>query len=115
MYRRCKYKQIYIIGDLNLESINWNTYFSSNAIQSLFLELFQDLGLTQLINTPTHIHKNILDILLTDSPHIVHHLVIHDPGEHVKSNRSPISFNINIYIKKKKMPKRYIFNFEKAN
>ena len=115
MYRRCKYKQIYIIGDLNLESVNWNSYSSSNAIQSLVLELFQDLGLTQLINTPTHIHKNILDILLTDSPHIVHHLVIHDPGEHVKSDHSPISFNINIYIKKKKMSRRYTFNFKKAN
>ena len=46
MYRRFKYKQIYIIGDLNLESVNWNSYSSSNAIQSLFLELFQDLGLT---------------------------------------------------------------------
>ena len=107
--------QTYIIGDLNLESVNWNSYSSSNAIRSLFLELFQYLGLTQSINTPTHKHKNILDILLTDSPHIVHHLVIHDPGEHVKSDHSPITFNINIYIKKKKMPRRYTFNFKKAN
>ena len=37
MYRRCKYRQIYIIGDLSLESVNWNSSSSSNAIQCVFM------------------------------------------------------------------------------
>ena len=58
-----KYKHTYIIGDLNLEPVNWENNSSSDNTQSLFLDLFNNLGLTQLINSPTHRHGNILDIL----------------------------------------------------
>ena len=42
-----KYKHTYIIGDLNLESVNWENNSSSDNTQSLFLDLFNNLGLTQ--------------------------------------------------------------------
>ena len=75
-----KYKHTYIIGDLNLESVNWENNSSSDNTQSLFLDLFNNLGLTQLINSPTHRHGNILDILLTDSSNMIEDLAIADPG-----------------------------------
>ena len=113
--KKHKYKQVYIIGDSNLESVNWNTFSSTNSIHSHFLDLFQDLGLTQLVSSPTHKQGNVLDILLTDSPQLLRNLDIHDPGEFIKSDHSPITFNINVKLEKKKVQKRFIFNYKKAN
>ena len=62
-----KFKYSYIIGDFNLDSIKWHLNSSSNSTHSHFLNLFNDLGLTQLVQNATHKHNNILDIFLTDS------------------------------------------------
>ena len=113
--KKHKYKEVYIIGDLNLESVDWNTFSSTNSIHSHFLDLFQDLGLTQLVSSPTHKHGNVLDIVLTDSPQLLKNLDTHDPSEFIKSNHSPITFNINVKIDRKKIQKRCIFNYKKAN
>ena len=40
-----KYKHAYIIGDFNLESVNWENNSSSDNTHSLFLDLFNNLGL----------------------------------------------------------------------
>ena len=86
-----KFKHSYTIGDFNLDTINWHLNSTSNSTHSLFLNLFNDLGLTQLVQTPTHKHNNILDIFLTDSPDMVENVNIHDPGSYIHSDHSPIT------------------------
>ena len=60
-----------IIGDFNLDSIDWHQKEASDGIQNNFLELFDNHCLIQLITEPTHNHGNILDLLMTDSPQII--------------------------------------------
>ena len=110
-----RFKHSYIIGDFNLDTINWHLNSTSNSTHSLFLNLFNDLGLTQLVQTPTHKHNNILDIFLTDSPDMVEDVNIHEPGSYIHSNHSPITFDIKAFLKIFKPKKRTIYNYKNAN
>ena len=60
-------KKLFIIGDLNLRNVNWDTNSSSSNVEKLFLEEFFRLGLIQCITESTHKKGNILDVLLTNS------------------------------------------------
>ena len=110
-----RYKHTYIIRDLNLESVNWENNSSSDNTQSLFLDLFNNLGLTQLINSLTHRHGNILDILLTDSSNMIEDLAIADPGCFIQSDHSPITFTIKANVKRLKPVKRSVYNYKNAD
>ena len=112
-----KFKHSYIIGDFNLDTINWHLNSASNPTYSLFLNLFNDLGLTQLVHTPTHKHNNILDTLLTDSHDMEEEVNVHDPGSFIHSDHSPITFSIKAFLKIPKNKKRnfYAYNYKKAN
>ena len=110
-----KYKHTYIIGGLNLESVNWENNSPSVNTQSLFLDLFNNLGLTQLINSPTHRHGNVLNILLTDSSNMIEDLAIADPGCFIQSDHSPITFTIKANVKRLKPVKRSVYNYKNAD
>ena len=110
-----KYKCNFIIGDMNLDSINWLYNSASNAVHSSFINLFNELGLTQLISKSTHKGGKILDILLSDNPDLIENLNIELPGAFVSSDHSPITFSIRAFVKRAKVAKRKIYNFKKAN
>ena len=55
-----------LLGDFNLPDINWNTQSGVSMISNHFCDFVFDNGLGQLINGPTHIHGNTLDLLLTN-------------------------------------------------
>ena len=110
-----RFKYSYIIGDFNLDSINWNRNCASHSTHSLFLNLFNNLGLSQLIHSPTHKHGSVLDILLTDSPDMLEDVYVHDPGSFIYSDHSPVTFSIKAFLKIPKSIKRTIHNYKKAN
>ena len=60
-------RKFVIVGDFNLNGIDWVTGNTRGSIEREFLSGFADLGLTQCINTATHTKVNTLDILLTTS------------------------------------------------
>ena len=110
-----KFKYSYIIGDFNCDSMNWHLNSSSNSTHSHFLNLFNDLGLTQLVQTATHKHNNILDIFLTDSPDMVEDINVHDPGSFIHSDHSPITSGIKAFLKIPKSKERIVYDYKKAN
>ncbi|MCP3852899.1 MAG: hypothetical protein GY694_22125, partial [Gammaproteobacteria bacterium] len=86
-------------GDFNLPDINWidqdihgNQYLKS--INSLFLEMSQDLGLSQIINFPSR-GDSVLDLLFTNTPDFISETsLLAGLGDHdlikIKSNFQPI-------------------------
>ena len=56
-----------IIGDINYPNINWKNLTSDQKSAS-FVEAAQDMLLEQVIEFPTHIKGNILDLILTNIP-----------------------------------------------
>ena len=55
-----------IVGDFNLPDIQWDTLSSTSSISCAFCDFVFDNLLTQLIDQPTHIKGNILDLVLTN-------------------------------------------------
>ena len=109
-----KIKSHFFVGDLNLDRVKWDNLTSTSSIQNLFLSTFNDLGWTQLISRSTHTRGNILDVLLTNNPHLISSVYIHN-SEVIKSDHYAISCNVNIKPKRIKINKRKLYNFKKAN
>ena len=106
-----------IVGDFNLDSVNWENCTSTSSVQSRFIEIFDNHCLTQLITQPTHYRGKILDIVLTDSPHIVSDICIGEHNEHVKSDHFSVNFKVNLKtsINRRKTIKGLRYNYKKAN
>ena len=115
IFRSKKYKNNFIVGDMNLESVNWHTNSSNNNLQSSYVSLFADIGVSQLIFEPTHRSGNILDILLTDTPDLMDNIAVHPHGCFTYSDHSPLTFGIRTFIKRQIARKRCIYNFKKAD
>ena len=59
-----KFKADFVVGDFNLPEVNWSDGVSPTLLGGRFIDLFNDLGLTQMINQPTHDKGKVLDLLL---------------------------------------------------
>ena len=66
LIRTCTGKNIFI-GDFNLPGINWDTFQAAGRATDL-VETCSDNFFEQLVNFPTHIKGNKLDLILTNVP-----------------------------------------------
>ena len=106
---------ILLVGDFNMCHTDWQGFHSSNAVEQTFLNTFSDLGFVQLVNDPTHNQGNLLDIVLTNNTQLVSDLTVQNDFLLCKSDHFPISFNIKSNVRRKKAPKREMYNFKHAN
>lgn len=63
-----KLKRIYLLGDYNFPNIFWSgrSNTAMNDEDNNFLNLVDELNLVQIIDYPTHIDDNILDLVITN-------------------------------------------------
>ena len=87
----------------------------SSGTEKLFADSFQDLGLDQCIAEPTHNKGQILDLLLTNRENIASDIKVISDKDLCKSDHYLITLEIKTNVKHKKVPKRKILNFKKAN
>ena len=110
-------KRIFLIGDFNLSNVNWPLDINvpiSQPTEKLFVETFNNFGLTQCVTAPTHTKGKILSILLTNYSSLVDNLHVKEQDSICKSDHYPIVFDLKTKIKRKKPNKRKIFNFKRA-
>ena len=81
----------------------------------MFLDTFNDLGLTQCIDRPTHIKGKILDLLLSNHTQLISNISVLDHNSVCKSDHYPVTFEIKTKVKHKKPTKRKCYNFKRAN
>ena len=111
---RKKFKAHFVVGDFNLPEVNWPEGQSSTQLGQSFIELFNDLGLAQLINQPTHEKGKILDLLFSNVVGAVANIAVLGKNEICSSDHYGITFNVKMNFRKKVL-KRKIFNFKKAD
>ena len=103
------------MGDLNLSSINdWTEPSSSSELENSYVNLFSDLGLSCLINTPTHKQGNILDLLLTNQTGLIQDLAI-APDLICPSDHYSITFKIRKNVPRKRPQKQKVFKYKAAD
>ena len=111
---RKKFKAHLLVGDFNLPEINWATSSSATQLGYRFLDLFSDVGLTQLVDRPTHEKGKILDLLFCNQNGLVSDLVVLDKNDVCSSDHYGITFSLKMKFRKKIL-KRKMFNFKKAD
>jgi len=106
-----------ILGDFNLSDINQNTLSGNSLLAHSFCEFVIKLNLLQLIESSTHIHGSILDLLLTNTDDIIQHVVVlpHNISP-IQSNHYLITFTISVslHLMSNGVP-HYIYDYYKAN
>ena len=104
-----KCKAHIIIGDFNLSSVSWNDNFSNIGLENKFLDLFNDLGLTQIIDKPTHEKGKVLDLLLTNVPGLVNNWNVLGKNAVCSSDHYAITFDLKTKYSSKSS-KRKLYN-----
>ena len=74
---RTSNKEVMLCGDFNHNTINWKE-LEATAEGQAFLNLTQDLGLIQPVETATR-HGNVLDLVLTTTSNLVRHVHVPEP------------------------------------
>ena len=105
-----------LVGDFNLPDINWDTLSAQSAASKSFCDFVFDKNLTQLVNNPTHIKGNILDLVLTNSSQLIQNLSTNSQPNSMQTDH----FIITFLIPKSAPPppqvaSQYVFDFRKAN
>ena len=80
---------IYLLGDFNFPSIDWNTYSSSIASECQFMDFIVDHGLSQFVNEASHRNTNILDLVFSNQNVSVYN------GKQLFCDHHPIFFNLD--------------------
>jgi hypothetical protein len=110
------YDSMIIVGDFNYKEIDWRNNRVTCGINhpaSMMYDKLNDLFLTQLINEPTRYRQgetpNILDWLVTDSPHCIDCLTIGPPlGE--KGDHCTIMFDVTVVFRRFESGTNYCYN-----
>jgi hypothetical protein len=110
-----KYNKILVIGDMNLSTVSdWDNPSSSSSLENSYVDLFNDLGLTCLINSPTHRGGNTLDLLLTNQPGLVKDLSI-EPDLICPSDHFSVTFTLRKNVARKNTNRQTIFKYKEAD
>ena len=102
-------------GDFNLPDIDWGTESIvgnqyPKAINTTFMDTFKDLGLTQVVKTPTR-GENVLDLFLTSNDNlIVGQSVDAGIGDH-----DFVTVQTSLKLPRKKPPRRTIHLWNRAD
>ena len=118
LFKSKKPKRIFIVGDFNLSSVHWPLVDNDpnvNSTEKVFVDTFNDFGLSQCIECPTHIKGKTLDILLTNYALLVNNINVLDHNSICKSDHFPLTFQVKTKVKRKKPTKRKIYKFKHVN
>ena len=108
--------KVITLGDFNLPNINWQTLNGNTETSALLCEFVYDHDFDQLVTEPTHYKGNILDLILTNCPRIVHDVTVGLSNSSISTNHYIISCSLQAPVLPPGRPKpRNVYNFRKAD
>lgn len=86
---------VIFMGDFNYPDVSWDRLVGCTQASHLFCDLVFDLNLHQLVNVSTHVQGNTLDLVVTNSHHLITSLTVtQDTRYFLKTDHFLVSFNI---------------------
>lgn len=110
-------KKLFVVGDFNFPDINWHTMTSTAQSSSLFCDYVFENNLTQMIQCPTHIKGNILDLVLTNSDDLISDIAVHPPSN-TCLNSDHFFIEVTFSTMRNQTPPKptaYIWDYSKAD
>ena len=65
-----------VVGDFNCPDINWPTLCGVSPMSTLLCDFVFDHNISQVVDSPTHVKGNVLDLVLTSSIELLHSLAV---------------------------------------
>ena len=115
LLRKKSVKKVILVGDFNLPHIYWSDGTGVSTIDNTFLNGFAECGMVQCIHSSTHNKGSILDMLLSKSKNHVCNLKILNDKSYCYSDHYPITFDIKTKCIRRYLPKRKMYNFNRAD
>ena len=103
-------KATLIMGDFNYSNIDWDTLGEGG--DENFIDLINDLFLTQFVRQPTR-DKNILDLVFSSDKAMVNDLVVSDPV--ANSDHNVITWSCICSAEEEERTSKDIFDYNKGN
>ena len=113
--RKKSAKKVILVGDFNFLHINWSDGTGVSTIDNTFLNGFVENGMVQCVHSSTHNKGSILDILLSKSEDHVCNLKVLNDKAYCYSDHYPIAFDIKTKCNRRNLPKRKMYNFNRAD
>ena len=107
--------KLIILGDFNFTDIDWDLLSGSSPVSDQFCDLIFQTGLSQLNDMPTHVHCNILDLLLTNVDDNICQLQIHSDQSLLPSDHFSIPFSVSVSCTSTKSATYFTFNYSKGD
>ena len=102
-----------LMSDFNVLDINWSTLSGSTTFSNQLCKVLQ-YNLSQIVDCPTHIAGNVLDLIFTNCDSVINSLAIHSNIVHpVTSDHYLISLNYYQTFSKCKTP-TYVYDYSKG-
>ena len=87
-----------LLGDFNLPDTSWSSLSGASINSNFFCDFVFQYNLFQMIESPTHIQGNVLDLILTNDLELVTDLVIlPHQSQVISSDHLMITFSISSY------------------
>lgn len=110
-----RYKDIVLVGDLNMGSIeDWTCPIGQTEKEEIMTTLFNELSLSAFVHSSTHRGGNTLDQVLSNKPGFIHNVTV-IPNGLCSSDHYTINFELRCPRKCKPKVKRRVFAYKKAN
>ena len=85
--------RVIIAGDFNFPDINWSFLTGYSSSSNSFCDFVFDNNLVQLVDSPTHVGGNVLDLVLTTDDQLIEDLYVGKPNQLFCSDHHMITFN----------------------
>jgi len=84
---------IILVGDFSFPDVCWSTLIGQSPFPNSFCDFVYEHNFSQLVECPTHVKSNILDLVLTTSESIISDLVVTEPHALISTDHHTVSFN----------------------
>ena len=113
--RKNSAKKLILVGDFNLPKIDWSNGTGTSTLENAFLNGFAECGMIQCVHEATHTKNSILDLVLSKNADHIKNLKIASDSLYCFSAHYPITFDVMVSCKRRELPKRIMYNYNRAD
>uniref|UniRef100_A0A1X7UPZ9 Endonuclease/exonuclease/phosphatase domain-containing protein n=1 Tax=Amphimedon queenslandica TaxID=400682 RepID=A0A1X7UPZ9_AMPQE len=100
-----------LVGDFNFADIDWSSFYATCPSSRLFCNYLFTNNLVQLVDSPTHSHGNILDLIVTSHPELVTNITVGDASCCNVSDHQLVLFSVVSCISSSRNKPSYFYKY----
>jgi len=79
------------VGDFNLPDVCWSSLIGQSPFSNSFCDFVYEHNFSQLVDCPTHVKGNILDLVFTTSESIISDLLVTRPRALISTDHRTVT------------------------